>query len=332
MRGIRFEPSGLAHVVELPVPKPGVDQAVIKVTSTGVCGSDLSALKGTHLFRVPPLISGHEAGGIVSSVGSAASGFRVGDRVVIDPQKPCGSCRYCKSGKYHLCPSKIMLGVTEWDGSFADYVRVPAYTLIPAPDSIADRYLALAEPLAVAAHAVRQLGDRALDQCLVLGGGTIGSLITRVLSDRGAHVTVCEPRESLMATLKLMGAGGVVPGVANLGSDDHFDSIFVAAGVPALIDAAFEHLSPGGAVVQVAVFKNPALVHVGLLQVREQALLGTAMYQREDFLTALQILDRHPDLPDVIVSRVTGLEEGAEIITEMAKSGPGEILKLIMVP
>lgn len=332
MRGIRFEPSGLAHVVELPKPEPGPSDVVVKVTSTGVCGSDLSALKGTHLFRIPPLISGHEAGGIIDSVGSDVKDFQPGDRVVIDPQKPCGDCVRCNSGNYHLCPQKLMLGVAEWDGSFADFVQVPAYTLIAAPDSIQDVHLALAEPIAVAAHAVRQLGERTLGNCLVLGGGTIGSLIARVLSARGANVTVVEPRSFLAEPLAKLGANRVVQDVADLADDEEFDNAFIAAGVSALLEAAFAHLSPGGAVVQVAVFKDALPVHVGLLQVREQALLGTAMYQRDDFFTALEMLDRYPEIAELVVSRVTGLEEGAELITKMAKDGPGDILKLILVP
>lgn len=332
MRGIRFETDGTAHVVELPKPSPGPDEVVVRVTSTGVCGSDLSALRGTHLFRVPPLISGHEAGGVVDSVGADVHDYQPGDRVVIDPQKPCGECALCQSGKYHLCPSKLMLGVAEWDGSFADFVALPAYTLIPAPDAVADEHLALAEPLAVAAHAVRQLGDRELGNCLVLGGGTIGSLITRVLADRGATVTVCEPRAFLAEVLQGLGATEVVTSTDELDPERRFESIFIAAGVPALVDAAFAALAQGGAVVQVAVFKDAQPVHIGQLQVREQALLGTAMYQRSDFMTALEIMARHSDIPERIVSRITSLEEGAELITKMAAEGPGDILKLVMVP
>ncbi|AZQ77848.1 hypothetical protein EJ997_11350 [Flaviflexus ciconiae] len=331
MRGIRFETDGLAHVVELEKPSPGVDHVVIRVTSTGVCGSDLSALSGHHLFRIPPLISGHEAGGIIESIGEGVEGYAVGDRVVVDPQRPCGSCEFCDTGSYHLCPKKLMLGVAEWDGSFADFVEIPAYTLIPAPSSIGDEYLALAEPIAVAAHAVSQLRGRRYKTALVLGGGTIGSLITRVLSDDGAYVTVSEPREFLREKLVAMGAADVV-GPDEIPDSAKFDAVFIVAGIAELVEVAFAHLKPGGAVVQVAVFNSEVPVHVGKLQVGEQALLGTAMYQKQDFTRALELLAKYPDIPGILVSKITGLEEGAEIITEMAKNGPGDILKLILVP
>lgn len=332
MRAIRFETNKAAHVVELPHPTPGPGEVVLRVTSTGVCGSDLSALKGTHLFRIPPLISGHEVGGIIDEVGAGVTDFTPGQRVVVDPQKPCGQCDFCTSGKYHLCPKKLMLGVAEWDGSFADFVALPAYTLIPAPDSIPDEYLALAEPIAVACHAVRQLGERPRASALVLGGGTIGSLVTRVLADQGSEVTVCEPRAFLAEKLQQLGAHKVVSDAEALDADQQFDCVFLAAGVEKLLHIGLAHLRPGGAFVQVAVFKDASTVHVGELQVREQALLGTAMYQRSDFATALDLLARYPEIPDVLVSQIVGLEEGADMVTQMAASGPGNVLKLIMVP
>lgn len=330
MKAIKFETSHLAHVVEIPKPEPAPGNVVLRVTSTGVCGSDLSALHGTHLFRHPPLISGHEGGGVVEAIGEGVTTASIGDRVVIDPQKPCGTCELCTTGKYHLCANKTMLGVPEWDGCFADYVEVPAYTLIPAPDNVPDQFLALAEPIAVAAHAVRQAEGRRRDTALVLGGGTIGSLITRVLSDTGSTVTTSEPREFLHETIRQLGATTVTT-PQNLG-DDLYDAVFIVAGVGALVQQAFAHCKPGGVIVQVAVFNHDVPIHVGKLQVAEQAFVGTATYQKQDFATALDLLDRYPNIPELIVSKVTGMEEGAALTTTMAEDGPGDILKLIIVP
>ncbi|MDP9831601.1 zinc-dependent alcohol dehydrogenase [Trueperella abortisuis] len=330
MKAIRFDTKQCASVVDIPKPEPASGNVVIRVTSAGVCGSDISALTGTHLFRVPPLISGHEGGGVIEAVGADIEHISVADRVVIDPQRPCGSCDYCARGDYHLCATKTMLGVAQWDGCFAEFVEVPAYCCIPAPANVGDEYLALAEPIAVAAHAVRQLGARRFNRTLVLGGGTIGSLITRVLSDKGADVTVSEPREFLAEKLISLGANRVV--IPEDLAEFKYDAIFIAAGVPALIEVAMAHLAPGGAIVQVAVFKNPVELHVGELQVREQALLGTAMYTKEDFKTALDLLSRYPNIPEILVSKIVDLETAAKKITEMGKHGPGNTLKLLMKP
>lgn len=334
MRGIRFEANGQAQVVPLSEPTPGPEDVVVRVTSTGVCGSDLSALAGTHIFRKPPLISGHEAGGVVHSVGEDVEGVRPGDRVVIDPQRVCGRCATCRSGRYHLCPSKQMLGISEWDGSFADLVAVPAYTLIPAPDGVRDEHLALAEPIAVAAHAVGRADLTHAARALVLGGGTIGSLIVRVLSDSGVPVVdVVEPREFLAPTLRTMGATSVfTPEEFAERGGDLYDTIFIAAGVPSLVDTAFDNVATGGTIVQVAVFKSGHEIPIGELQVKEVSFLGTAMYVRDDFITALGVLERHPDLADLLVSRTVSLEVGADLITTMAAEGPGDILKLVLIP
>lgn len=330
MKAIKFETNGTAHVVEVPVPSPTPGNVVIKVTSAGVCGSDLSALRGSHLFRKPPLLSGHEGGGVVVDVADDVANTAIGDRVVIDPQKPCGTCELCLSGKYHLCMKKTMLGVPEWDGCFADFVEVPEYTVVSAPDDVPDQYLALAEPIAVAAHAVARTDGVPRSTALVLGGGTIGSLITRVLSDAGSRVTVSEPREFLRETLTQLGASRVVK-PAEL-PDELFDVVFVVAGLDILIDQAFAHCKRGGTIVQVAVFDREVPIHVGKLQVAEQSFIGTATYQKKDFAKALEILDRHPNIPDLIVSRIASMDEGAELITTMAAEGPGDILKLLIVP
>lgn len=334
MRGIRFEAEGRAHVVPLPTPAAGPGEVVVKVTSTGVCGSDLAALRGKHIFRKPPLISGHEAGGIVHEVGDGVFSASVGDRVVIDPQRVCGQCPKCLSGRYHLCPQKQMLGITEWDGSFADLVTVPEYTLIPAPDGVVDEHLALAEPIAVAAHAVNRVDLDSVERALVLGGGTIGSLITRVLTATGVReVHVVEPRAFLEPTLTAMGASGVyAPDSSPSGPADLYDAIFVAAGVPALLEKAFAQIDTGGTIVQVAVFPSGHEVPVGELQVKEISFLGTAMYTRQDFIEALDIMARFPGIADLLVSREETLENGAELINEMAAHGPGDILKLVMIP
>lgn len=334
MRGIRFDTEGRADIVPLPLPAAGPGEVVVKVTSTGVCGSDLAALRGKHIFRKPPLISGHEAGGVVHEVGEGVTGTSVGDRVVIDPQRVCGECSKCRSGRYHLCPQKQMLGITEWDGSFADLVTVPEYTLIPAPEGVKDQHLALAEPIAVAVHAVNRVDLDSVERALVLGGGTIGSLITRVLSARGVPtVEVVEPRGFLEPTLTALGATIVhQPEDLPDGSDDLYDVVFVAAGVPALLRTAFERIATGGTVVQVAVFSSGHEVPVGELQVKEISFLGTAMYVRQDFIEALEIMARYPEIADLLVSREATLEGGVELINEMAAHGPGDILKLVMIP
>lgn len=337
MRAMKFDTDGTATVVSIPHPEPGPEDVIVKVLSTGACGSDFAALKGKHPFRFPPLISGHEAGGVIAAVGAEVAGISEGDRVVIEPQRPCWNCDYCSAGNYHVCESKQMLGIAEWDGSFADYVKVPSYTIVPVPQTIPDHALALVEPLAVAAHAVRQanLGDSHGDEFhhLVLGGGPIGALITAVLSSQHpGKVVVSEPREQNVRVLRQLGATEVRDPDQKGHEGERFDSVFVAVGVPALVSEAIGKCVSGGTVVQVAVFNADVPVPVGQLQVREVSLVGTAMYSRQDFVTAAQLLADHPEIADAVITDRVSLEEGAEAITRITAEGPGETIKLIMEP
>lgn len=333
MQAIEFAQDGTASVREVDKPTAGPGEAVVRVTSAGVCGSDISALHGTHPFRKPPLISGHEVGGVIEEIDQASSGgLEVGSRVVIDPQWPCQSCDLCTRGDYHLCTQKTMLGVAAWPGGLADYVKVPVFTLVPAPDALDASLLSFAEPVAVAVHAVRRAG--ALDgvrTALVLGGGTIGTLITAVLSTQAPEVeiTVAEPRESLHELLDLAGAATSVPDAEQL-PGNAFDLVFLAAGVPDLVDTAVTSAATGGTVVQVAVFSGSHPTPVGDLQIREITLTGTATYTKDDIAEALDVIAANPDLVDRMVTFTADWTDAAARITAIASDGPGDVMKLMV--
>lgn len=336
MHAIKFAEDGTASVQDIPAPTAGPGEAVVRVTSAGVCGSDISALHGTHPFRTPPLISGHEVGGVLLEVGPDVNGFAVGDAVVVDPQWPCQECHLCLRGDYHLCTRKTMLGVPTWPGGLADLVKVPAFTLVPAPEGLDHSLLSFAEPMAVAVHAVRRAGSlEGVRNVLVLGGGTIGTLITAVLSASGGtgedtpEITVVEPRTHLHDLLSLAGATTCVASATDL-PQHAFDVVFLAAGVPDLVPTAVTATATGGTLVQVAVFKGPQPTPVGELQIREITMVGTATYTKADIAAALPIILSSPDLVARMVTFTEDWHDAADQITSMAADGPGEVMKLIV--
>lgn len=331
MRAIKFEKTGEAHVVEIPKPTPGPGDVVVRVGAAGVCGSDLAALRGKHPFRFPPLISGHEAGGWVESTGEGVENVTIGDLVAIEPQRACQQCDLCTSGHYHLCRRKQMLGIAEWDGAFAEYVLVPARTLVVAPQELGAATSALIEPLAVACRAVSHVGPISGGEFLVLGGGTIGAYITLVLKHEGAaKVVVREPRAGNHGLLRKIGADEVL--LPDAEDDGNYDGAFIAAGVPTLLDDALAAVRPAGAVVQVAVFNTPVPVDVGRLQIDEKRLQGTAVYTRDDFVRAIEVAVAHREKVDSVVSHRLSLEAAATMITQMAQDGGGSVMKLLLDP
>lgn len=337
LRAIEFSPDGSASAKDIPRPVAGPGEAVIRVTSAGVCGSDYSALHGTHPFRTPPLISGHEVGGVIAELGepgpedTTASLPSVGDAVVIDPQWPCQTCTLCRRGDYHLCPDKTMLGVASWDGGLADYVKVPTFTLVKAPAELDHDLLSFAEPMAVAVHAVRRAGSVTPAEVLVLGGGTIGTLITAVLTAEtpGLQVTVVEPREHLHELVEIAGATRCVTSVDDA-PERGFDLVFIAAGVPALVEASVRAARTGGTVVQVAVFGSSQPAPVGDLQMREITMVGTATYTKVDIADALDIVLAKIPLVQRMVTYTDDWDDAAARITAIAADGPGDVLKLIV--
>jgi len=120
------------HKVEIKdVEKPEIkdNEVLIKVKSTGICGSDLHAYRGHHPFRKPPVILGHEVSGVVEEIGDVVNNIKNGDRVTVEPQLGCGECEYCLTGKYNLCIDRRAPGIGNWHGSFAEYFVAPEGTV-----------------------------------------------------------------------------------------------------------------------------------------------------------------------------------------------------------
>jgi L-iditol 2-dehydrogenase len=137
---------------ERPVPQPVADEVLVRVGSVGVCGSDVHYYKHGRIGSMivdGPLVLGHEVGGTIVAVGGAVDPARIGERVALEPQRPCRRCRQCKTGHLNLCPDMEFFATPPIDGAFCDYVTLPADFAHPVPDSLSDAAVGLLEPLSV---------------------------------------------------------------------------------------------------------------------------------------------------------------------------------------
>ena len=341
MRAIEFQRDQNAQVVSIADPRPSAGEVVLRVLAAGICGSDVTALKGQHPFRIPPLISGHEAGGVVVERGSGVTSVELGDRVAIEPQVSCQICVLCASGHYYLCRSKVMLGVAEWPGALAEYVAVPASTVHVLPDSVADELSALIEPIAVAAHAVRQTGDVYGTDVAVLGGGPIGALLVHQLVRAGAaSVTATDPRAENRRLCAAMGASHTFdPTDARWQGDalsatraGGFATVFVAATVPHVVDEAVSITSPRGTIVQVALLGKPINFTISALQMSERRLIGSNNYSRLDFGAAIDTAAQDPLVVAGIINARGGLDRAAQYLNDKAQDIPDAIVKFVVDP
>jgi L-iditol 2-dehydrogenase len=168
------------EVTTLPVPVPEPFDVLVQVAACGICGSDVHGYDGTSGRRIPPLVMGHEAAGIVAGVGSEVSGLDVGDRVTFDSTVYCGACAFCRKGEMNLCDDRQVVGVSCGDysraGAFAEYVVVPARIVYKLPDNLAFAEAAMLEAVSVALHAVAVSKLEGGEIALVIGAGMIGLL------------------------------------------------------------------------------------------------------------------------------------------------------------
>src|ERR1700726_1629104 len=168
------------EMAEFPQPQPGPGEVLIRVAACGICGSDVHGYDGASGRRIPPLVMGHEASGIVAALGSEVTGFNVGDRVTFDSTVSCGVCGFCRDGEINLCDNRQVIGVSCGDysraGAFAEYVTVPARIVYKLPENLAFAEAAMLEAVSVALHAVAVSDLKGGETALVIGAGMIGLL------------------------------------------------------------------------------------------------------------------------------------------------------------
>ena len=170
---------------EVATPVPGNGEVLVRVHSVGICGSDVLGYTGVTGRRIPPLIMGHEAAGVVAESGEGADACETGTRVCFDSTISCRRCPACDSGRTNRCPQKEVLGVSipgmKRQGAMAEYVRLPVHALYPVPDSVPLDHAAMLEPLAIGLHAVNRSTIEPGMRVLIVGAGTIGLCVLQAV-------------------------------------------------------------------------------------------------------------------------------------------------------
>ncbi|MFJ3619269.1 L-idonate 5-dehydrogenase [Streptomyces iakyrus] len=318
MLGCVIHGQGDLRVAELPVPRPGPGQALVAVRYGGVCGSDLHYWRhgGVGDFRLrEPMVLGHEVVGTVVEYGPGAAGPAPGTAVAVHPATPCGVCPECMSGRRNVCRDTRYLGSAarfpHVQGGFADQVVVPSGQVRALPDGLEMRRAALAEPLAVALHAVRRAGEVAGRHVLVTGAGPIGCLVVAAAKAAGAaHVTVSDLLPEALEYGRLAGARSAVRAddPHDRGWPDDVDVAVEASGVAAGLDACLRRVRRGGVVVQLGMLPAGHSPFAGNLVVSREIELRGAFRFDGEFDDALALLAGEPAF-DGLISAVVPVGE-----------------------
>ncbi len=310
MRAALVRDTRSIELVDEPSRPLGPRDVRVRVARTGLCGSDIHAFLGTHPFRKPPMILGHEAAGYVSDVGSDVTRVRQGDLVALEPQIVCGTCAPCRRGASNVCRNKIVLGTTPWPGSLADETVVPESVAYPLPADFDATQAALVEPLTVGVHAARVGGVALGERVVVLGSGPIGlaCLASSRVAGASSVVAVDVQQHNLELATQLGATAVATPQevesrATTLFSGEGADAVFVAIGKSSAVEQALRLVRKGGGrVVVVALFDEPiALPDPFALVGAEAALLGSQMYRADDFQTAVDLtVQRRVDLRPLV--------------------------------
>ena len=295
MKALVYTQPGEMQLQDRPLPEPAPGEVLLKIEAVGICGSDMHAWHGHDPRRLPGLVLGHEFVGRIEH--SAAPGFEAGVRYTGNPLIVCGSCEYCAQGRNNLCAKRTMVGMTR-PGAFAEYMSIPAASLIAMPQQMGTIAAALTEPAATAWHAVN-LSTRALTrplhECRVLaiGGGAIGLLAALLLRRLGVErLSLTELNPLRRAAVAEHAKCEVIDPRTQALPEAAFDYVIDAVGAKATRAQAFAAIKPGGVIMHVGLQDWASEIDMRKLTLAEITLLGTYTYTTADLRATVDALHR----------------------------------------
>jgi L-iditol 2-dehydrogenase len=328
---------------EIPPPKPGPDQALVRITAAGVCGSDVEGYLGHTGRRTPPLVMGHELAGTVLE---APEGARVkpGDRVVPFPKLYCGECPACKVGNYQRCEKAPFLGVFSQGGGYTELLAIDPEYLIALGGTVDDSEIALTEPFAVAYHGAAKLAASGLpkeEPVLVIGAGAIGQLTVKALrvlgyqnvivSDLSSGRLEIAEREGAVATVNV-GETDIAEGVKRITGGSLAGGTIEAVGATKPVGDSLSAVKTGGTVVWIGLANRYVEIDMHAVVTRELEVFGSFLYSLVDFTTCGELISSREVDVRGLISEIRPLSEGVEVFRRLSKGPDGDTLKVVLQP
>ena len=343
MKSLVLTEPKVLRIQESPTPDLAADEALIRVKACGICGSDVHGYDGSSGRRIPPLIMGHEAAGVIEGMGAKVEGFSLGDRVTFDSTVYCGECEYCLEGKVNLCDRRMVLGVSCGEyrrhGAFAEYVAVPSRILYKLPPSLPFEHAAMIEAVSVAVHAVGRVKFQPGDASVVVGAGMIGLLLVQAARAAGCDRVIAVDLDK--DRLKLAKELGATQSINPLESDTIETILGATAGQGArvsfevvgstpTVETAIQATRKGGAVVLVGNLALQVEFPLQSVVTREITLFGSCASAGE-YPKCIELMDKGAIKVSPLISAQAMLEEGAEWFDRLYAKEAG-LMKVILQP
>jgi L-iditol 2-dehydrogenase len=331
------------ELADLPRPQPGPGEVLVQVSACGICGSDVHGYDGTSGRRIPPIVMGHEAAGLITETGPGVSGFQKGDRVTFDSTVYCGECEYCRSGQVNLCDFRQVLGVSCGDyrryGAFAEFVVVPQRILYHLPDSLSFPEAAMLEAVSVALHAVRLSELQGGETALVIGAGMIGLLTLQAVRAAGAgRVMIADVDATRLKMAKEMGADEALhlsgqeltAEIIRLTAGKGADVVLEAVGRNETIATAIDSVRKGGTVTLIGNITPEVKLPLQKVVSRQIRLQGTAASAGE-YPQAIELMTAGKIRVKPLISAVSPLDEGPRWFERLYAHEPN-LMKVVLTP
>lgn len=331
------------ELTDMPTPAIGPDDVLVRVRACGICGSDVHGFDGSTGRRIPPLVMGHEAAGVIERVGERVTDLTPGDRVTFDSTVSCGTCFFCRRGEINLCDNRRVLGVSCGDyrqhGAFAEFVAVPRQIVYRLPDDLPFEQAALVEAVSVAVHAVNITPVSLGDTAAVIGSGMIGLLVIQAAKAAGCGRVIAidlDPRKLELA--KQLGADEVI----DASSDDTVakikestagrgaDVVFEVVGTTATVNTAVQAVRKGGSVTLVGNLSPKVELPLQVVVTRQLTLRGSCASSGE-YPQCMELMASGRINVKPLISAVAPLDEGPQWFKRLYEHEPG-LMKVVLQP
>lgn len=276
------------------------NEALLQVNKVGICGTDLHAYSGNQAFFTYPRILGHELATEVLEIDENVRGIKAGDKVVVMPYISCGKCIACRNGKTNCCTNIKVLGV-HTDGGMQEQITVPENILLPA-NNLTDDQMAIVEPLAIGAHAIRRADIKKGEYVVVIGCGPIGIGIMKLAQIQGAKVIALDQNETRLAYAKEQIGIDHVVNVSNdpvneilkITNNELATAVFDASGHKDALEKGPAYMAHGGRFILVGLSKGDLTYNHPAIHAKEMTLMCSRNATTEDFEHVIDVIDQFP--------------------------------------
>lgn len=336
MKAVKLETPRNIALVELEKPVPGPGEALIRIKTAGICGSDIGAFRGTNSLVSYPRIIGHELAGIIESIPEDnPKGFKVGDKVIVDPYLYCGDCYPCSIGRTNCCTSLKVLGV-HVDGGMAEYFCHPANMLVKMPDDMSWTDAAMAEPLTISLHGIHRGGLKAGEYCAIIGAGPIGLLAAMIAQAYDAHAILIDLVQERLDFAKQLGVEYVI----NSGNEDAearvreitggnmAQQVMECSGANAAVLSTLNLVSNAGRITLTGWPKHETPIPTDVITKKEVDIRG-ARTSAGEFEEAIELIYTRKVDVQKILTKTISMEEAPETIIDIEKN-PGNYMKVVV--